>query len=107
VSEFDLECVLKGKYKGGRLENWYITDHGLDDDGLPVKGAHGNIYEDDRFRTGEYIHTSAIINHYVEENIVETLNTYYTLGRPAGKDRGSDADPRTKEQLDMLIRAMI
>jgi hypothetical protein len=106
MSEFDLECVLKGKYKGGILQNWYMTDYGLDGDGLPVKSAHGNIYNDDRFREGEFIHTSAIINHYVEENIVETLNTYYTLGRPA-EAKESDAEPLTKEQLDMLIRAMI
>lgn len=105
MSEFDLECALKGKRKGGILENWHITE-GVNSDGEPATQGHGNVYGDVNWREGTYIHTSVIVNHYVEEGILETRNTYYTLGKPRVVSE-ADAVPLTDEQLNILLRVMI
>ena len=78
---YEIERILKGKNKGGRLESWYKQHF---EDGRYV--VWGACYEDPqgRFGDGLYIHTSVVVMHHEEDNIIETLNSYYILGKPRG-----------------------
>lgn len=62
-----------------KLENWKAVSY---DDG-DFTLIWGNIYDDEkgRFRDGAYIHTSKVLSS--TETGVQTLNTYYTLGKKA------------------------
>jgi hypothetical protein len=81
---FDIERALKGKRKGGTIEDWWLQQCGE-----PLQGTgevcRGRIVDDAHHGSGSFsdFHTSEVIRHYVEENILETRNTYYTLGKPA------------------------
>lgn len=77
----DIARSLKGKRKGGRIEKWVIRTfgEGTDDE---FRVAYGYIYEDDRWGDGNNIRTSVVVAHHEDEKIIETLNTYYTLGEP-------------------------
>lgn len=65
------------KKYGGRFENWTAVG----------KVVWGNLYDDpqERFREGEYIHTSYIVDvAWDRENeigTIETRNTIYELGK--------------------------
>lgn len=75
---YDIERTLKGKIKGGHLEKWAL--HEVTNDRQIVWGT---ITGDDRFRDGDRIHTSLVLAVHEDANILETRNTYYTLGEPA------------------------
>jgi hypothetical protein len=70
------------KKQGGRLENWYVvpTNRGGDN-----KIVWGNIFDDARFNKGAFIHTSLVESLDVENSILETLNTIYTLGKKSDR----------------------
>jgi len=102
-SEFEIERILRGKQKGGRLENWkrqYFS---------PEKYIiWGNCFDDacGRFPDNTRIHTSIVVAHHVEDRIIETLNSYYILGKPLGVDL-TKKPSLTSEQLDLLVRSIV
>lgn len=105
---YDLERALKGKRKGGTIEDWLISEPVN-----PIEGTGsvclGRVVDDDVHGTVGGFHTSEIINHYVEENIIETRNTFYTLGKPH-VPRAPLSDEEQKElddAVDLLSRCII
>ena len=72
---------LKDKLKGGRLDQWYVTQMSALGEVLRICGY---ISGDDRWADGTIISTSYVVNiEYDEESqsgIAETRNTVYTLG---------------------------
>jgi hypothetical protein len=100
---FDVERALKGKRKGGTIENWVM--HKVLNGSAVV--CCGRIVGDLRHGTSnsDSFKTSAVVNHYVDENIVETLNTYYILGKPGipySVGGLSLEEARQKEEDEML-----
>jgi len=80
---FDTICALKGKRRGGTIEEWklqYVGD--------PIVGTgeicFGRCVDDDWHgnSTGGF-RTSEVIHHDKENHILETRNTLYMLGEPA------------------------
>lgn len=100
---FDIERELKGKRKGGHLDQWYTTKIG------DREIAHGYITGDIRFFDGIDMHTSTVVAIHHDEKILETKNTYYTLGEELKTDersiaeRRAEANKQAKEYLDKNI----
>lgn len=65
------------KKQEARLENWTVRKIG------PHLQVMGHVYGHPRFRNGEFIYSSQVINFNKNFRTVETLNTFYTLGEPA------------------------
>jgi hypothetical protein len=69
---------MEKKY-GGTLQNWGIID---------LFGGYmlvmGNIFGDttDRWEDGKLIRTSQVVKIDYENNKLETLNSFYDLGKP-------------------------
>jgi len=84
---FELETflILKGKRKGGTIENWRVIDDPWFTD---RKIVIGEIIGDSMWPQEEYrprrqnFTTSGIVEIHTEENIVETQNSFYKLGVP-------------------------
>jgi len=79
-SGFKVEAALKNKRAAGRLENWHVQE-------LQAGGKiyWGRVYDDERWFDGESINTSLIVAEHHGEHIIETLNSYYVLGKEAIK----------------------
>lgn len=60
-----------------RLENWHLRSNGFDGE----TRLHGQVYGHPRFKDGDAVITSKLINKDWKNNLVETLNTIYTLGK--------------------------
>jgi len=104
---YDLERELKGKRKGGTIEDWHFSTAVT-----PVEGTgqicFGRVVGDNVHGTIGMFRTSEIITHHKEENILETRNTYYMLGEPAKPK----APLTSKEQQELdeaveLLRSLI
>jgi len=81
----DLEGV-DGVILGARIEGWY------GDDTKPV--AWGYLFRDRlmRFRDGDWIHTSQIMEGPDETGLIKTMNSVYRLKlRPSEKEDGEAA----------------
>lgn len=71
-----------------RIENWSIGSAHFNPYQAPElqkKYLYGEIYDDEksRFEDGTYISTSRIIHLDLENNVAETRNTTYILGKPS------------------------
>lgn len=75
-SEIDLLAALQNKQKGGHFKHY--TKYFLSDGVSFV--LCGELHNDHRWSDGSLIHTSVVAHMHEEEKIVETRNTYYTLG---------------------------
>lgn len=75
--QFNVERALKGKRKGGHLENWLVRPRYNGDEEFVV----GMVTGDNRFYENEQIYTSPVVAIHEKEQILETRNTYYTLGK--------------------------
>lgn len=82
---FDLERALKGKRKGGRLENWFVHEF-VNYLEVPMSIALGEIIGDPRFPASAPLKTSPVLAVHEKECILETRNTYYELGNPADEE---------------------
>ena len=78
---YDIERALKGKRKGGEIRQWRVATYGTDPNTFQI--VHGFVYGDTRWTEGSPLRTSVVVKIHYDLNIVETLNTYYTLGEPA------------------------
>lgn len=74
---------LAGKRAGGTLENWYLYETHTG-----KTCCSGLSYHDNRWRDGEAIWTSEVINIF-EDKYLETRNTYYLLGKKKDLPSGS------------------
>jgi hypothetical protein len=75
-NEVALMAALQNKQEGGHFKSY--TKFLLSDGKSYV--LCGELHDDPRWSNGSLIHTSLVIYHHVDENIIETRNTYYTLG---------------------------
>jgi hypothetical protein len=75
-SDIDVMAALQGKEKGGHFK--VFTKFFIDEDKFILCGE---IYGDTRWPDGHLVRTSKVVHHYVDECIVETKHTYYTLGQ--------------------------
>jgi len=57
-----------------KLENWTLSD--------PVFVLWGNVYNNPRFKDGDFIHTSELKGWDAENKAVITRNSKYILGEP-------------------------
>lgn len=76
---FQIECALKGKHKAGFLDR-YSFGEVLGRSGGTAQVAYGKIYDDSRWPPGTSMTTSEIVKIHEKERILETRNSYYTLG---------------------------
>lgn len=83
--EFDLLRTLKGKRKGGLLEDWFVYKfvNYLDKKRMIVMG---HISGDQRFDVDVVLKTSQVVAIHEKERILETKYTYYELGEPASEE---------------------
>ena len=75
-NEVALLAALQDKAEGGffkKYTKFYISDG-------ESYVLCGELHGDTRWANGTLIHTSVVIHLYEEEKIIETRNTYYTLG---------------------------
>lgn len=62
------------KREAGRIENWVYEPHD--------EWVVGNIYGDERFADGAFIHTSRVVSFDKDHTTVETKNSVFKLGKP-------------------------
>lgn len=75
-------AALQNKREGGTFKKYtkfYINDN-------KSYVLCGELHNDPRWTNGTLIHTSVVIYHHVDENIIETRNTYYLLGEEIAED---------------------
>lgn len=82
---FDLQRALKGKRKGGLLDDWFVHEF-VSYLGKERMIAIGRITSDGRFNSDDAIRTSQVVAVHEKERILETKNTYYELGKPASEE---------------------
>jgi len=92
--ELTLKLLAAKKRRGGRIEDWAV---GLAYGTGPEEYVIGNIFEDATFDEGVTFTTSTILKIYEEEGIVETQNTFYTLGK---KNTEKDGKALLHEKMD-------
>ena len=111
--ELDIVCALKGKRRGGTIEEWILREAGT-----PIVGTgeicfgrcvdddwHGNI-------TGGF-RTSEVVHHDTENSMLETRNTIYKLGAPAvpppklSDEEQAEADKKMDEAVELLRHFVI
>lgn len=83
--EVDLLAALQNKQKGGHLVKY--TKFRLNDGKSFI--VCGEIENDWRWSDGTLIHTSLVEHLHEDEKILETRNTYYTLGEEVAEDSDS------------------
>lgn len=78
TTEIDTLCAIKGKPYKGRIENWARTEWYNSGKFVVV----GELHDKPGREPGAVsdIRTSEIFEIYEDESIVETQNSYYTLG---------------------------
>lgn len=81
-NEIQMLAALQNKAKGGHLKLYTKFDIGTNGEYIVCGEVHG----DPRWADGMLIHTSLVIHHYEDEKILETRNTYYTLGEEITED---------------------
>lgn len=84
TQEVDLLAALQNKQKGGHLKSY--TKFRLSDGKRFV--VCGEVHGDGRWADGTIIHTSLVEELHEDERILETRNTYYTLGEEVAEDSG-------------------
>ena len=95
MKEQDIELLasLQNKNKAGHLKQY--TKFFLSDDKTYI--MCGECHGDPRWADGTIIRTSVVIHHHEEEKIVETRNSYYTLGEEV-----PDSDEYRIERIRLL-----
>lgn len=95
TTEIDILAALQNKQKGGHFETY--TKYFIGDSSSFV--ICGELHNDLRWADGTMIHTSVVVHTHEEEKIVETRNTYYTLGAEVRHDIESPARQRLLSAL--------
>lgn len=96
--EARIECELKGKQRGGHIENFILREYETDHGTLVI--CFGDITGDFRFADGEVIRTSVVEETHIADGYLETRNTFYELGEP-----GNDTHhPRYASNHHIFIR---
>lgn len=69
-----------------RLEEWSVIVYPNNPYQAPelwAKRLSGRIYEDERFKDGEIIITTKVLELNLKESYAQTKNTRYELGKPS------------------------
>lgn len=84
MNDKDIEVLsaLQGKFKAGHLK--VFTKFFLSDgkEFIVCGECHGDV----RWPDGTLIHTSLVVCHHEEEHVIETRNSYYTVGEEIKED---------------------
>jgi hypothetical protein len=102
----DLIRSLKGKRKGGTIEDWQQTD--------PIEGheytgsiIYGKIVDDPKWGNTGAFRTSEVVKIHEKEGIVETRNTYYKLGKKFTPPVLTEEEKAEKQkQLDDAVETL-
>jgi len=110
---FDTICALKGKRRGGTIEDWTLQKVGT-----PIVGTgelcFGRCVDDDwHGNSTNGFRTSEVVYHDKENSILETRNTMYKLGKQADpppvltKEEQEQQDKETAEAVELLKHFII
>jgi len=83
--------ALAGRKRGGTIENWAVRSFdGIEESNIPpFQIVYGHCFDDPqrRWRNGNTMRTSPIVELNEKDGYVVTVNTFYTLGEKADDEK--------------------
>jgi len=93
TQDIALMAALQNKFKAGHLNPF--TKFVLSDDNTYI--VCGECHGDPRWADGTIIRTSVVLCHHEDDGVIETRNSYYTVGEEVPDD-----DENRIERLRLL-----